>query len=253
MRHTFFDKDNDLDLTAPEVAAGAADADIATTFKTVGATAPEEPEGPVIPDVPEDEQLVKIDGVMDDRYSEYNSIDIVDAYADGGVDPEQNFDDVTGKLYFNMDASDPFWLEYISGDGKMLDGMQTVRIDSFDQFLTTFEKPLKSTGMIAWDTNVPATANVASTICGLDGYLPVKYDTSSGSLYNKLKSMGVPEKMSLVGKFTGKGTICIDFGAPVRVQRCNLLEKNEGEAVERETFREELRGFGIETLRIRRK
>lgn len=119
----------------------------------------------------------------------------------------RTFDKNKIVLYLNMDASDPVWLDYISGDGKMLDGMKTIRIDSFDQFLKTFEKPLKSTGMIAWDTGVPATANVASTICGLDGYLPVKYDKAEGSLYNKLKSMGVPLRMNLVGKFTGKGTI----------------------------------------------
>lgn len=45
--------------------------------------------------------------------------------------------------------------------------------------------------------------------------------------------------------------IGIDFGKSVCVQRCNLLEKNEGEAVQGEIFREKLRGFGIETLRIR--
>lgn len=44
----------------------------------------------------------------------------------------------------------------------------------------------------------------------------------------------------------------IDFGTPVSVRRCNLLEKNEGLPVKAEAFREELRGFGIETLRIRK-
>lgn len=112
VRDTFFDKDNDIDVSDLKVEAGAADPEVATTFKTVGAKAPEDPDEPVIPDVPEDEQLVKIDGVKDSRYSEYNSIDIVDAYADGGVDPEQNFDDVTGKLYYTWDDN------YIYSDGR---------------------------------------------------------------------------------------------------------------------------------------
>ena len=103
-------------------------------------------------------------------------------------------------VYLNTTASDPFWLSYISGSGKLLNGFKTVKITSLNDILSTFKNQLINTGMITWDQDVPSTANVASTICGLDGYIPVKYDTGSASLYNKLKQLGVPEKMSLVGK-----------------------------------------------------
>ncbi|MBR3844005.1 MAG: hypothetical protein IKM39_00685, partial [Clostridia bacterium] len=49
-----------------------------------------------------------------------------------------------------------------------------------------------------WDGNVPATANVAGTICGLDGYLPV---LAESPLHHTLVEMGVPVKQSLVGMF----------------------------------------------------
>ena len=55
--------------------------------------------------------------------------------------------------------------------------------------------------MVVWDANVPSTANVAGTICGLDGYLPVMYDTDENSLYSYLISAGVEVKQSLVGMF----------------------------------------------------
>lgn len=151
VRDTFFDKDNDIDVSDLKVEAGAADPEVATTFKTVGAKAPEDPDEPVIPDVPEDEQLVKIDGVKDSRYSEYNSIDIVDAYADGGVDPEQNFDDVTGKLYYTWDdnyiyfyvtVKDSEIKEYVPLDpyptdeaGIAAEELRRVTFDCFEMYL----------------------------------------------------------------------------------------------------------------------
>ena len=79
-------------------------------------------------------------------------------------------------LYWSDVGKDEFWKTYLQQDGKLFAGMKEVTINSFDTFLITFQKQLKECGMIAWDPKVPATANVATTICGLDGYLPVKYD-----------------------------------------------------------------------------
>lgn len=110
-------------------------------------------------------------------------------------------------VYWNYDESDPFWLEYMQNSTTLLKGFQTVSITGLSALLITFKNQLCSAGMIAWDPAVPATANVASTICGLDGYLPVKYETGRDSLYQRLVQLGVPQKQTLVGLFTGEGTI----------------------------------------------
>jgi hypothetical protein len=113
-----------------------------------------------------------------------------------------------GKLNFlvyqDYDDSDPFWLSYMMGEGKTFEGFKTVTLSTADELWNFIMPYVKEYGIILWDSNVPATANVASTICGLDGFLPVKFDESDGSLYNYLISNGVEVKQSLVGMFTGK-------------------------------------------------
>ena len=100
------------------------------------------------------------------------------------------------------------WVSYIKENDDLLQGMtNTVAIADMKEFLKVFESQLKECGMILWDPNVPSTSNVAATICGLNGYLPVKYDVTEGSLYQTLTEMGVPVRMSLVDKFDGKGLI----------------------------------------------
>lgn len=110
-------------------------------------------------------------------------------------------------LYIQYDDTDTFWYNQMATSGGVLNGYSKVTISSFTKFLDTFKTQLQSCGMILWDPNVPATANVAATICGLDGYLPVKYDTDDNSLMTKLGDLGVKSKLSLKGKFTGKGVI----------------------------------------------
>ena len=102
-------------------------------------------------------------------------------------------------------SSDTFWTEYFKRSGAPLDGMRTVSIDTWDDFLSTFKQQLIACGMCLWDPAVPATSNVAATVCGLDGYLPVKAEEDG--LQQDLKALGVPVKLSLVGRFTGKGII----------------------------------------------
>ena len=100
-----------------------------------------------------------------------------------------------------------FWIDYISKPGTVLDGTTTVKITSFEVFLNTFKDVIKECGMVLWDPAVPSTANVAATICGLDGYIPVKYDQNSNGLKSKLEALGVKTKLSLVNRFSGKGII----------------------------------------------
>ena len=71
-------------------------------------------------------------------------------------------------------------------------------VSSITDFLNIFENQIKQCGYVLWDPDVPATCNVALTICGLDGYLPVQAGTDTETL---LKNFGVKEKMSLVDLF----------------------------------------------------
>ncbi len=137
-------------------------------------------------------------------------------------------EDHTTLLFINRDSSDANWFSYMTGSavnkvqlndsilklgtvitekdeygndipvGYEDDGLQAVRVASSDELYEIMLPVIKSCGMILWDGNVPATANVAATICGLEGYLPV---LAQSPLHEQLKADGVPEKMSLVGLF----------------------------------------------------
>ena len=103
---------------------------------------------------------------------------------------------------------DRFWYDYVTGKGKIYEGMTVKKISAFEDFIETFLDEIKSRGIVAWDKNVPATSNVAATICGTDGCLPVRYETDSKSVYHLLTTKyKVPVKINLAGKFTGKGKI----------------------------------------------
>jgi len=113
----------------------------------------------------------------------------------------------TSMLYLTKETSDAHWLNTITADGSILqdaseagaqDGMSEVRVNTWDTFKENFMGVIKSCGIILWDGNVPATANVAATICGLDGYLPV---LAESPLHKELVEAGVEVKMSLVGMF----------------------------------------------------
>ena len=63
--------------------------------------------------------------------------------------------------------------------------------------------PEHVTGLVLWDPNVPATANVAATICGVDGLLPLR---SGSPLIAFLSADAVlpPVVTNLAGQFTGQ-------------------------------------------------
>ncbi|MBR4283001.1 MAG: hypothetical protein IKT35_04730, partial [Clostridia bacterium] len=109
---------------------------------------------------------------------------------------------------------DATWLDYIDNSDSILrkssaaevgDGLTQVTIDSWSSFYSSFKDVIKACGIVLWDGNVPATANVATTICSLDGYLPV---LANSPLHNELVKNGVTVKLNLVGMFKDgkKGT-----------------------------------------------
>ena len=104
----------------------------------------------------------------------------------------------TSIMYVNTDTTDSKWWEYMKSEGSVYENMERVVISTWATFYETFQNQIKYCGIILWDGNVPATANVAATICGLDGYLPV---LANSPFHATLKEAGVEEKQSLVGLF----------------------------------------------------
>jgi len=77
--------------------------------------------------------------------------------------------------------------------------------------ISGFKSSIK--GLVVWDEQVPATANVAMTAAGVEDLLPVRFDRSIGSLYMRLtRQMHLPVREWLIHEdgtamFTGSGTI----------------------------------------------
>ena len=101
-----------------------------------------------------------------------------------------------------LDRDDEFWINYMQREGATYSEYNRVNILGYDNIIEKFLPFIKERGLVVWDPNVPSTANVASTICGLDGYLPVMYDTGEKSLYTLLtQTYGVKVKQNLCGMF----------------------------------------------------
>ncbi|MBQ8718719.1 MAG: hypothetical protein IJY66_05585 [Clostridia bacterium] len=110
-----------------------------------------------------------------------------------------------GFYIYQMDPEfgkvDDFWLEYIMGPGKLLADAEIVELSKWSDLWDALGSYIQKAGIVLWDPSVPATSNVASTICSVEGYLPVRYDTDKNSLYSWLTEKGVEVKMDLCGMF----------------------------------------------------
>ena len=118
----------------------------------------------------------------------------------------------TPRLYYKFNGyahdQDSYWLNKLSEDGEFLSSYTKTEIKDFWELLDMFRSYTK--GLVLWDSAVPSTSNVASTVAGADSLLPVRFDTSVGSLYNALMLHGYTDsdvKVNLFNKFTGSGTI----------------------------------------------
>ncbi|HPO15205.1 MAG TPA: GxGYxYP family putative glycoside hydrolase [Candidatus Hydrogenedentes bacterium] len=94
---------------------------------------------------------------------------------------------------------DDYWLEI--EQRSLLKDRVIQREDQLDRLFQLFPEAL--TGAVIWDPAVLATANAAATVCGVEGWLPVRADSA---LYTQVVENGpkLPVKLSLVGKFDGK-------------------------------------------------
>ncbi len=114
-------------------------------------------------------------------------------------------DNHTVLLYVMADEVDEGWLTYITAADSILysdpatgAGLNRQMLHTWQEICQTFASVIADCGIVLWDGNVPATANLAATICGLDGYLPV---LAQSPLHQQLIQHGVPVRQSLVGMF----------------------------------------------------
>ncbi len=114
----------------------------------------------------------------------------------------------TTMLMLSNDDSDGFWSRQLRNNGVTAEITTVKQLNDLEDFYNTFKEQLLYCGMTVWDPKVPATANVATTVCGADGYLPAM---KGGAVYNKLTELGVEVKLDLCDKFTGvEGTKIAD-------------------------------------------
>jgi len=125
----------------------------------------------------------------------------------------------TAKLYVTFVTNradspgniDQFWLSLMhSGDGWIAHN-PLEPVGSLEDLVQKFRSDFQ--GVVLYDLNVPATSNVASTVAGCDNLLPVAYDTTPGSVYERVVAGGpqLPVKVRLINEdgssmFTGAQT-----------------------------------------------
>ena len=88
-----------------------------------------------------------------------------------------------------MPDPDDFWWAEMTREKGWLDGVPVERISDLPILLARLRSFYN--GLVVYDERVPATSNLASTIAGCDNLLPVRYDTSEGSLYQRLTTLSL--------------------------------------------------------------
>jgi len=102
---------------------------------------------------------------------------------------------------------DRFWLDWLCDSQRLLSDYSIVETSDLWQVLKTFKSEIR--GLTVWDKNVPATANVASTLAGAMNLLPVRGSSGEDSFYRQVKRQ-MPDlkiEVDLRDKFTGTGQI----------------------------------------------
>lgn len=107
---------------------------------------------------------------------------------------------------------DEHWLDQYRQEGQWLSGRNIRKIDSIEELIAHFKDSIK--GAVIYDPTVASTSNVASTVAGVEDLITIRYDSSRGSLYDRLIVNGpkLDVKVWLVNpdgtsKFTGSGLI----------------------------------------------
>lgn len=113
-----------------------------------------------------------------------------------------------GNLYLHfIEGTDRYWWEKFTAEDGFLYDTPVETAETVEELIIRFADYAE--GVVLWDEQVPATANAAATICGVEGLLPVRYDPAAGSFYTRYvaSSPVLQVKKSLVGLFTGEGSL----------------------------------------------
>jgi len=107
---------------------------------------------------------------------------------------------------------DAYWWNLYRRKGEWLERCDTLRLSSVEEAVRHFLPLLR--GVVAYDSQVASTSNVASTLAGVENLLPLRWDKRPESLYQRLTSGkdALEVKEWLVNRdgsslFTGKGMI----------------------------------------------
>lgn len=170
------------------------------------------------------DEMIEADGANDGSLGKIYVVDTMGYHAEDS-DENQRYDNekflvsLQGllnrerpKLYIqdteNKDLSVGYWRYLRSHQDGLLYGYASEKITSRVRLLEIFKEEVLHCGLVVWDPEVPATSNIASTVCGVDGCLPVMFSKATGSLYQILtQQYGVPVVCNLCDRFTGTGTV----------------------------------------------
>lgn len=115
------------------------------------------------------------------------------------------------RLLVKLSTYDDRWLSKLRASGEWLAGKTLVTLPTGSANLANLFNTFRSdyNGAVVWDPNIYATSNVATTVAGADNLIPIRYDTTTGSVYNLLVTNGprLPVTLNLVNRFTGSGAI----------------------------------------------
>ncbi|MBE6660311.1 MAG: hypothetical protein E7605_02795 [Ruminococcaceae bacterium] len=105
------------------------------------------------------------------------------------------------KVYVNSGGGNDKWLQTMQADGRWLADVPFEKLKGFDALLDLFVSYVKT--VVIWDTNVPATVNVATTVAGVEDGLVMSYD-----MYKKYETkLNNAEIIDLRDKFFGSDTV----------------------------------------------
>lgn len=89
-------------------------------------------------------------------------------------------------IEWNGCSIDAYWWNRYAQKGEWLDGRDTLRMERVEEVVKHFRHFLN--GVVAYDTNVASTSNVASSLAGVQDLLPLRWDARPESLFQRLTS-----------------------------------------------------------------
>jgi len=110
-----------------------------------------------------------------------------------------------------------YWMEKFKRPGEWLADYEEIKLGNLDELINVFKGDIK--GVVAWDSRVDSTVNVATTVAGVEGGVVVMH---GGGLYRKLvENYKLPVLVDLFDK---------NFGDTSRVPETSLASFHSSKA-----------------------